>query len=416
MRKKIPIESLELGMFVEGLDKSWFTTPFLKHKFLVRSTEQIEKLKNLGIKNLYIDPARGIKIEEDNINPEETIEQTDSNPQIIDDTPKDISTKTGFKRYNELKEALFEIDRNVFTKGNKIDFGLTRKMGMEIETIATYEDSEIEIDDKIMSARNELLIRRKDLNKYKKYLEKTFNQRLMRKSRETPIGFNSTIVKENSKIAIKEIFENPRDSDTIDKSSDIVLQILNGVLDNSLAVSSLLSVNKFDYYLYTHSINVCVLSIGVTLSLGINNHAELFPIAIGALLHDIGKTTISPDILNRPASRLSELELNIYKQHVNESENLLRLFEDVPEDAFPAVIEHHEKLSGKGYPYGLKEKELHLSGKIVSLVDLYDNLTTDRPFKKSLKPFEALATIQEQSEHYDMRIFSELIKLLGGRG
>ncbi|MBF0474043.1 MAG: HD domain-containing protein, partial [Nitrospirae bacterium] len=315
-----------------------------------------------------------------------------------------------FKHYNELKETLFEIDRNVFTKGSKIDFELTRKMGLEIETIAPYEDTEIEIDENIMSAKNELLIRRKDIEKYRKYLEKIFNQR---KNDEESINFNSTIVRENSKIAIKEIFDDPRNSHTIDKSSKIVLQILNGILDNSLAVSSLLSVNKFDYYLYTHSVNVCVLSIGIALNLGIKDTAALFQLAMGALLHDIGKSTISSDILNRPTSRLSELELSIFKQHVSESENLLRLFADVPEGVFPAITEHHEKLSGKGYPRGLKENELHISGKIVALVNYYDDLTTERPYKKIVKPYEALSMIQEQSDHYDKRIFSELIKLLG---
>jgi HD-GYP domain-containing protein (c-di-GMP phosphodiesterase class II) len=403
MREKIPIESLALGMFVDGFDKSWFATPFITHNFLVKKTEQIERLKNSGVKTLFIDTDRGI-----NKNTEADESDLDEIPQIIDDIPKDVKVKTDFKRYNELKESMFEIDRNVFTKGSKIDFELTRKMGLEVETIAPYEDTEIEIDDNIMSSKNELLIRRKDIDKYRKYLEKIFEQRSVE-----AINLNSIIVRENSKIAIKEIFDDPKNSDTIDKSSKIVLQILNGILDNSLAVSSLLSVNKFDYYLYTHSVNVCVLSIGVALNLGIKNSVELFPLAIGALLHDIGKSTISSDILNRPAARLSELELSIYKQHVHESENLLRLFEDVPEGVFPAVIEHHEKLSGKGYPYGLKENEIHLSGKIVALVNFYDDLTTERPYKKILKPYEALSMIQEQSEHYDIHIFSELIKLLG---
>ena len=409
MREKIPIESLTLGMYIDGFDKSWFSTPFLKHSFLVKSPDQIEKLKNSGVKIVYIDTTKGkgINVESDD---DDEMPALDQYGNLIDDTPTEVKVKIGFKKYSELKESLFEIDRNVFTKGTKINFGITRKMGTEMESIADYEDTEIEIDDNILTAKNELLIRRKDIEKYRKYLEKIFN---LRKNDESSVIYNSTIVRENSKIAIKEIFDDPRNPNSIKKSSKLVLNILDGVLDKSLSVTSLLAVNKFDYYLYTHSVNVCVLSIGIALNLGITDTPTLFALAIGALLHDIGKSTISADILNRPANRLSELELMIYKQHVHEGENLIRLFEDVPEEVFPAVTEHHEKLSGKGYPLGLKEHEMHLSGKIVSLVNFYDDITTERPFKKTLLPVEALKMIQDHSEHYDMRIFTELIKILG---
>ena len=174
---------------------------------------------------------------------------------------------------------------------------------------------------------------------------------------------------------------------------------------------SLLSLRTYDYYTYTHSVNVAVLSVGLGMAAGLPKE-QIRLLGIGAMLHDVGKSTIPPAIINK-AGRLDDEEYRIIKTHVTEGENILRLNKDIPRESLVAVSQHHERLSGKGYPYNKAGEEIRPFGRITSIVDCYDALTTTRSYQTARTPFFALSILTKEAGDYDPEILKAFIRMLG---
>ncbi len=132
-------------------------------------------------------------------------------------------------------------------------------------------------------------------------------------------------------------------------------------------------------------------------------------------MHDIGKCSIDQRILNKPGTLTAEEFKNI-QHHVVASKELLKDSDiQIPKNSLHTILQHHEKLSGSGYPYKLKGDQVHLYGRIGAIVDFYDALTTDRPYKKSYTPFEAFQLLSEVKEDYDQQLIKTFIVMLGNQ-
>ncbi len=143
---------------------------------------------------------------------------------------------------------------------------------------------------------------------------------------------------------------------------------------------------------------------------------DLIELGLGALLHDVGKCTIEQRILNKPG-RLTEDEYKKVQNHVIASEELLSESKiQIPQKSLFAIKQHHEKLSGKGYPHKLKGDQVHRYGRIGAIVDFYDALTTERCYKKAYSPFEAFQLLSEVKEDYDQQLIKKFIVMLGNQG
>ena len=101
------------------------------------------------------------------------------------------------------------------------------------------------------------------------------------------------------------------------------------------------------------------------------------------------------------------------KDHVLLGYNTLKENHNLPEQVLEPVIHHHEKLTGIGYPYGLEDEKIGVFGRIASIVDIYDALTTERSYKKALSPFEALSFLSKTRHDYDNDILNQFIMMLG---
>jgi putative nucleotidyltransferase with HDIG domain len=175
----------------------------------------------------------------------------------------------------------------------------------------------------------------------------------------------------------------------------------------------MLTINKYDHYTYTHSVNVSVLSLGMAVELGIKDKEDLRVLGMGGMLHDIGKSKIPAAILNKPG-RLTDEEFAVIKQHVVLGKRLLADNVEIPQSALTPLMQHHERLTGKGYPFGLNDKQISVIGRIVAIADTYDALTTARPYKNAMKPFEALKILRDSIADYDGVIFQKFVIMLGG--
>ncbi|WP_143317819.1 HD-GYP domain-containing protein [Clostridium sp. HBUAS56017] len=177
---------------------------------------------------------------------------------------------------------------------------------------------------------------------------------------------------------------------------DIVSQnLLNYVVNDELLINNLLDIKNMDNYTYKHCINVAVISLIIGIKLGLDeiNLKDLF---IGALLHDIGKLFIPKHIINKSSSLTSE-EFQFIKKHPIIGYNYLKKNLKIDSQYTLIILQHHERIDGKGYPYNLNSAEIYYLSKIVSIADVYDALNSTRPYKVALCTNDVLTYISNNS-------------------
>ncbi len=315
-----------------------------------------------------------------------------------------------FQEYTFYKEQYFQIDKNLLVAGKKIDFSIFMQNELSfIPIISATDTSPAVIDEKILDLTGDVLIKRSDVLRYYAYISFFLSSKDPPENEESKI--KAIAVKENSKLIIKVFLDDPRSGQKVKKATTAVNKITACILENKDTIYDLLSLRNYDYYTYTHSVNVTVLSIGLGVAIGMKRN-DMEKLGIGALLHDIGKSAVPSEILNRQG-KLNNIEYTVIKNHVIEGEKLLRAHNDFPEESFAAVLQHHEKLTGKGYPFGLSGSDIKLFGRITAIADSYDALTTQRPYKLAVSPFSALSIVAKETGNYDPELLGVFIKMLG---
>ncbi|ODS33081.1 MAG: hypothetical protein SCARUB_01780 [Candidatus Scalindua rubra] len=208
-----------------------------------------------------------------------------------------------------------------------------------------------------------------------------------------------------------DLIDNPRSGINLGRVKKWVDNTIGYILRDENAFSSLLKVTSHDYYTYTHSVNLSVLGLLFGKHLSLNPH-DLNCLGIGMLLHDLGKIEIPLEILNKPG-RLTKDEFETIKKH---PETGIKLLEDekIGEKPLKVVIQHHENYDGTGYPNGIGEKDIHLFGRISRIIDVYDAMTTKRPYADICRPFSALAEMHKtMADCFDKELLKEFIYFLG---
>ena len=161
-----------------------------------------------------------------------------------------------------------------------------------------------------------------------------------------------------------------------------------------------------------HSVNTCVLAIAFSNFLKLS-HEQTEAIGIGALLHDIGKMKVPKGILDKPGPLTAE-EHKIVRRHSREGYNVLKVTGRLPDIALDAILHHHERLDGRGYPDGLKGEEFSLAARIVQIADVYDELSQDRVYHEGLPPHFALRLMRkEAADHFGSDLMEQFIKCIG---
>lgn len=173
--------------------------------------------------------------------------------------------------------------------------------------------------------------------------------------------------------------------------SGVMNAILEDIGSQKEAMIMLMDMNSSDFDLYNHSLNVCVYTLVLGVASGYTRQ-QLMEIGLGALLHDIGKTQIAPEILHKP-SRLSDEEFKIIQQHTTYGHRILKDEPGIPLLSAHCALQHHERIDGSGYPFGLKDKEIHEYAKWIALADSYDAMTTNRVYKRALLPHQAVEVL-----------------------
>lgn len=184
-------------------------------------------------------------------------------------------------------------------------------------------------------------------------------------------------------------------------------------LSNKESLKSIAKFMKYDYDTFNHCLNVYILSVSLLNSLNIYNNDELFQFGVGALLHDVGKTSIDKNILNKPA-KLSNEEFELIKCHcVFGINHCMRA--QLSSTVYNIVLYHHEKLDGSGYPGKLSGDDIPNYLRAITVCDIYDALVSKRPYADVMAPYKALTIMKDEFKgKLDLEVFKQFIQLLSG--
>ena len=192
----------------------------------------------------------------------------------------------------------------------------------------------------------------------------------------------------------------------------MVSALLDTLFKDPAAILGLTAIKSHDDYTLNHSINVCILSISLGASLGLDAES-LKSLGLSALLYDLGKVRIPEDILGKEGPLTAD-EWQIVKSHTTEGADLLKRIQLVDQMPMVVAYEHHQRHDLQGYPAPAGPQEQHLFSKIVALCDAYDAMTTRRPFRREIRPDKALAVLmQGRSKAYDPSVTKALVAMLG---
>ncbi len=324
--KLIGVNQLRPGMYVQDVNCSWMDHPFVTNSFLVKDTQRINEIRALGVRELYIDTARGSDVEGEGVSVDQLRQDVDARmveiAQELQIEPKRIDLGQELARAHVLH-----------SEANRIVRGLIQdvRLGKQVE---------------------------------------------------------------------------------LEQVEPVVESMIDSVFRNQDALLPLARLKDHDNYTFQHSVSVCALLVSFARGLKMER-ALIKQIAIGGLLHDVGKARVPDEILNKPA-KLTEAEFAKMKSHVVQSILILQNTPGISQIALDVAAQHHERFDGTGYPNKLKGEQISLYGRMGAIVDVYDAITSDRVYHKGMTPTAALGRLLEWSKyHFDPDLVRAYIKCVG---
>lgn len=216
-----------------------------------------------------------------------------------------------------------------------------------------------------------------------------------------------------SKKAVAKMFDEVRMGKAVNAKAALRLvdDIAASVARNEGALISLVRLKNKDDYTYMHSVAVCALMVALAKELGLSE-AETKQAGMAGLLHDIGKAGVPIEVLNKPGA-LTDEEFTTVKLHPERGHAMLVKANITDEVVLDVCLHHHEKVNGMGYPHKLKADEISLFAKMGAVCDVYDAVTSNRPYKDGWEPGVSLHRMAQWAEHFDDTVFKAFVKSVG---
>lgn len=217
-----------------------------------------------------------------------------------------------------------------------------------------------------------------------------------------------------AKQAVVSMFEEVRMGNAVDVGGAklLVEEIADSVSRNPGALISLARLKTADDYTYMHSVAVCAMMVALAKQLGLDQ-AQTRSAGLAGLLHDLGKAVMPMDVLNKPG-KLTDAEFTIIKSHPVQGHRMLLGGVNVDPIAIEVCLHHHEKMDGSGYPDRLEGDQISLWARMGAVCDVYDAITSNRPYKSGWDPAESLRKMAEWTKgHFDPQVFQAFVKGMG---
>lgn len=358
-------------MYVESLEGSFFDHDFWKGSFLITTTDQVERLKKSRIAALVIDTEKGLGV-------------------TADETADDV-----------LPSATAPMDEPIV--GQPIS--LQPHKGDATQRKATPQRLSPKASPPAMDARSAQTwnARPQSLPDGRPGPSKTVKQETQKATQ---------LINESQQLVVSQ-FDCARLGNAIsgEKLAPIVTEITASVDRNQFALTSLTRLKKKNEYTFMHSIAVCALMVNLAREMDMEEDfvAEA---GMAGLLHDIGKMAIPQSLLDKP-SALNAEEFKKIRSHPARGYEFLDLSDDIPETVKDACLHHHEKIDGSGYPHQLKGDDISLMARMAAICDVYDAVTSQRPYKGPWGPAEALGKMASWEGHFDPELLHCFMTSLG---
>ena len=313
-----------------------------------------------------------------------------------------MSTKS--KRYKS-------IDKRVITEGEKLNFKIY--LPNEEKTMMTLylqSDTVVDGNDKVRIREAEkLYIDEEDALAYEAYVQQHIQT--IARAEDISLDDKAIIVYEKASSVIDEMFRNPESLETAKNVKPVVDSIVDIILHDTKAVESLLKITAHDFYTHTHSINVSIYTLSLGAYLGMDEE-ELRVLGMAAVLHDIGKSKVNYDIINKNG-KLTDMEFEEMKTHPAQGHKIALHLGITDERILTGIRHHHEKLIGGGYPDGLSGNAISKFARIIGVCDVFDALTTKRSYKDPMTTFDSIKLMKEVMKgHLDFDMVNALIRML----
>ena len=321
MRKRIAIEHLRVGMYLEEFVGSWLDHPFWRARFRVEDSAQLQRLRASGIREVWIDTARGTDVAAANAAPPAPPSPPSAQP----------------------------------------DAGITPRP-------ITYAEE--------MRRAGHLISK--------------------------------------AEVAVKAMFADARMGRTIEARDSLPLvEAISGSVDrHPSALISLARLKTKDRYTFLHSVAVCALMVSLGRQLGLSDD-EVRDAGLAGLLHDIGKIAIPPEVLNKPGALTAD-EFRTVVVHPQAGYDILVGDTQMRDIALDVCLHHHERMDGTGYPHKLAGEGISLFSRMGAICDVYDAVTSDRPYKKAWEAAYAIQRMVEwRGNHFDPMVFNAFVKSVG---
>ncbi len=400
LKTKIPIAKLTVGMLVTGVDRPWYATPFLSHRMTITSDAEIATLKACGVKMVDVE-----------IDADVAAGQADSQglpePGAGSKTTAGAGAATAGEKvvHNPASDAVGGAPRVVAAAASAAESaGDGGERSARIQALESSPRDREAVGAQVngvngaataAASHGSSATASRDAERsasMPSLSETTFEEEMQTAHAEyqharVAVQRAMTDAKVGRAFAFQAVFNS-------------VAGMADSILRNPLALGSLSRLKSFDQYTYYHSVNTCILA--MTLGRQLNMARDpLIRLGLGVVLHDIGKTQVPIDILNKPGL-LTEDEAERVKQHVMRGVDYLDGTLKVETAVLLPVLEHHERMDGSGYPYHRQRADLSEVGLIAGVVDVYDALTSDRPYRKAASPHQALKTLYEMTRRGEL--------------
>lgn len=195
----------------------------------------------------------------------------------------------------------------------------------------------------------------------------------------------------------------------VESISNTAEELIDSLSSQKDILVNIADIKMYDDYTYHHSLSVAIMSIAIGMEIGFERD-RLAELCVAGLLHDIGKVSVPIEIINKPG-KLTKEEFETVKMHPVYAAQHLKERDLVNDNVFKGIIQHHEKMDGTGYPYKLSGKNIHPYARILAVADVYDALTSNRPYRVPNPPNEAIEYIMAGNEtHFDEQVIRAFLR------
>jgi HD-GYP domain-containing protein (c-di-GMP phosphodiesterase class II) len=305
-----------------------------------------------------------------------------------------------------------QIDKNIITEGMVCPFSIFTSSDSNAQMHCFKELGELITSDEsvIIDTDKLLYVLEAEHPKYEYLRASLLDSKDSQKIKNVNFAEQSLSIYKNASDVLTNLFNDPETLGNYEASKLIVNDIVETILNDKYTIQSLMSIASHDYYTHTHSINVSIyaLSLGSFLNF---TQKELSELGEAALLHDLGKSKIAPEIINKNG-KLTDAEFQKIKEHPAHGYTIGLKLGIKNRKVLEGIRHHHEKIDGTGYPFGLRGEAIPYYARIIGLCDVFDALTSRRSYKEPMTSFEALSLIKiNMKNHIDSTLLKKMIEM-----